>query len=162
MGTETAYDYQFEFESREGETCLFELGVHWETSVGGPRIEWRTSDGSHAGERGSFEYPEEHSRSSYTPMMTIEVVEPTLVFGRFEDERLTLPNGVYEPITPPERIGGVSVTNSRRPERSAEANRSRMIHRRSRRRSRTPGSRTNQRSGSGSAGAVRTASCGTG
>ena len=106
MGIETAYEYQFEFKSTTGQTYLFELGVHWDNSIGEPRIAWRTADGSYSGGWGSLKYPEEHSRSSHTPMMTIEVVEPTLVFGRFEDGQLMLPDEVYDSITLPERIGG--------------------------------------------------------
>lgn len=106
MDTETAFDYRFEFESTEGETYHFELETHWENSIGEPRIRWRTEDGSASGEWGSLKYPDDLSRSSQTPMMTIEVAEPTLVFGRFEDSQLTLADGVYDSITLPQRIGG--------------------------------------------------------
>ncbi|EJN57322.1 hypothetical protein HSB1_42850 [Halogranum salarium B-1] len=105
MDTEHSYDYQFQFEDPTGHTHVFELETHCRNNIGEPRIRWRTEDGSVAGKWGTLKFPEDRSRSSHTPYLTMEVSEPTLVFGRFEKSTPTIFDMPRDSLTLPQRIG---------------------------------------------------------
>nr|WP_233340506.1 hypothetical protein [Haloprofundus sp. MHR1] len=105
MDTQPSYDYQFQFEDPSGQEHLFELGTHCRNTIGDPRIRWRTEEGFVAGKWGSIKFPEDHSRSMHTPYMTMEVSEPTLVFGRFENSRPTIYDMARESLTLPAAVG---------------------------------------------------------
>ena len=99
------YEYQFQFETPIGEEHLFEIETHCRNSIGEPRIKWRTEQGAVAGKWGLIKFPQDHSRLIQTPFMTMEVSEPTLVFGRFEDARPTIFEMARDSLTLPHRIG---------------------------------------------------------
>jgi hypothetical protein len=105
MDTETPYDYQFQFEDPSGQEHRFELGTHCRNTIGEPRIRWRTEEGFVAGKWGELKFPEEHSRSTFTPYMTMEVSEPTLVFGRFGNSHPTIYDMARDSLTLPATVG---------------------------------------------------------
>ena len=105
MDNKPSYDYQFQFEDPTGQDRLFELEVHCRNTIGEPRIRWRTEDGSATGKWGSLKFPADRSRSTPTPYMTMEVSEPTLVFGRFKKGSPTIFDRTRNSITLPHQIG---------------------------------------------------------
>ena len=105
MNSEMNYEYQFPFENLAGDSYLVKVGTHCRNSVGEPRIKWRTEMGAVAGKWGLIKLPQDHSRAMDTPFLTMEVSEPTLVFGRFGDARPTIFDMARDSLPVPDRVG---------------------------------------------------------
>ncbi|WP_129113863.1 hypothetical protein [Halegenticoccus tardaugens] len=84
------YDTSFHAHQNATGEDLIELSVHCENAISEPRIRWRAEHGSVAGKWASLKLPDEAGSPSPAPYETLEVAEPTLVFGRFGGARPTL------------------------------------------------------------------------